>query len=181
MLATIYVNVTNYEVINELDTSIIGELGIESNFEKDLQGIDGYIKYQQDKYGYQIPDTKEEKIDAINGSNIYLTLDSNVQRFAENAVNDLDGYESEWSIVTVMEAKTGAILASATTPSYNPNSLPNEMSYQNPLVSYAYEPGSVMKIYTYMCAIETGLYDGNKEYNCQTNSRISSRPFTCTS
>ena len=63
-----------------------------------------------------------------------------------------------------MDAKTGAILASATTPSYNPNSLSSEMSYQNPLVSYVYEPGSVMKIYTYMCAIETGLYDGTKMY-----------------
>lgn len=164
LLATIYINVTDYDTINTMDSTIIGELGIESKFEKKLQGIDGYIKYQQDKYGYQIPDTKEERLDAINGNDIYLTIDSNIQRFAENAVNDLETYEADWSIVTVMDAKTGAILASATTPSYNPNSLSSEMSYQNPLVSYSYEPGSVMKIYTYMCALETGLYDGNKEY-----------------
>ncbi len=164
LLATVYINVTDYDIVNAIDDTIIGELGIESNFEKELQGIDGYIKYQQDKYGYQIPDTKEEKVEAINGNDIYLTIDSNIQRFAESAVNDLETYESEWSIVSVMDAKTGAILASATTPSYNPNSLPKEMSYQNPLVSYTYEPGSVMKTYTYMCAIETGLYDGEKEY-----------------
>ena len=164
-LATIFVNVTDYDNVEILGSTIIGELGIESNFEKELQGVDGYIKYQQDKYGYQIPDTKEEKLESIDGSDIYLTIDSNIQRFAENAVNDLEKYEADWSIVSVMDAKTGAILASATTPSYNPNSLSSDMSYQNPLVSYTYEPGSVMKIYTYMCAIETGLYDGDKTYN----------------
>ena len=148
-----------------MDTTIVGELGIESNYERELQGIDGYIKYQQDKYGYKIPDTPEEKIESQNGYDMYLTLDSNIQRFAENAVNNIvDEYNPEWSIVTVMNAKDGAILASATSPSYNPNSLPNNMSYQNPLVSYTYEPGSVMKIYTYMCALETGKYDGEKTY-----------------
>lgn len=164
LLATVYVNVTNYDNYETISNTIVGELGIESNFEKKLQGIDGYIKYQQDKYGYQIPDTKEEKLESQNGYDIFLTIDSNIQRFAENAVNDLEKYEADWSIVSVMNAKTGAILASATTPSYNPNSLSSNMSYQNPLVSYSYEPGSVMKIYTYMCAIETGLYDGNKNY-----------------
>ena len=164
LLATIYVSVTDYDNYNTLGSTIIGELGIESNFDKELQGTDGYIKYQQDKYGYQIPDTKEEKLEAINGYDVYLTLDSNIQRFAENAVNDLEKYEADWSIVSVMDAKTGSILASATTPSYNPNNLSSVMSYQNPLVSYSYEPGSVMKTYTYMCALETGLYDGEKTY-----------------
>ena len=165
VLANIVVNVTDYDAFKTMDTTIVGELGIESNYEDELQGIDGYIKYQQDKYGYQIPDTPEEKIESQDGYDIYLTLDSNIQRFAENTVNNIvDEYDPKWSIVSVMAAKSGAILASATSPSYNPNSLPDNMSYQNPLVSYTYEPGSVMKIYTYMCAIETGKYDGTKTY-----------------
>lgn len=164
-LATILVNVTDYDNYQTVDSTIVGELGIESNFDKKLQGVDGYIKYQQDKYGYKIPDTPEEKVESQNGYDIYLTIDSNIQRFAESSVNEIvDHYNPEWSIVSVMDAKSGAILASATSPSYNPNSLPDNMSYQNPLVSYTYEPGSVMKIYTYMCAIETGKYDGNKTY-----------------
>lgn len=164
-LATILVNVTDYDNYQTMDTTIVGELGIESKFEKKLEGVDGYIKYQQDKYGYKIPDTKEEKVEAQDGYDIYLTIDSNIQRFAESTVNDIvDKYNPEWSIVSVMDAKNGSILASATNPSYNPNSLPSDMSYQNPLVSYTYEPGSVMKIYTYMCAIETGNYDGTKTY-----------------
>jgi penicillin-binding protein 2B len=65
-------------------------------------------------------------------------------------------------IMLVMDAKTGEILGSSTSPSFDANNLPNEMSYQSPIISYAYEPGSVMKTYTYMCALETGLYDGEE-------------------
>ena len=164
-LANIVVNVTGYDVFKTMDTTIVGELGIEANYESELQGTDGYIIYQQDKYGYKIPDTPEEKVEARDGYDIYLTIDSNVQRFAENTIiNIKNNYNPKWAMVSVMDAKTGEILASATSPSYNPNSLPSDMSYQNPLVSYTYEPGSVMKIYTYMCAIETGKYDGTKKY-----------------
>lgn len=62
-----------------------------------------------------------------------------------------------------MDAKTGAILASSTTPSFNPNKL-NITNYENPLVSYAFEPGSTMKTYSYMCAIEKGTYEGTKTF-----------------
>lgn len=165
VLATIVVNVTEYDTYDSMDTTIIGELGIESKFDSDLQGKDGYTKYQQDKYGYKIPDTPEETKKSENGVDIYLTIDSNVQRFTEAATNDLvENYGPDWSIITVMDAKTGDILASSTSPSYNPNSLPDDMTYQNPLVSYTYEPGSVMKTYTFMCALETGKYDGSKTY-----------------
>ena len=54
-LANIVVNVTDYDVFNVMDNTIVGELGIESNYEEELVGVDGYTKYQQDKYGYKIP------------------------------------------------------------------------------------------------------------------------------
>ena len=63
-----------------------------------------------------------------------------------------------------MDAKTGEILASATSPNFDPNNLPADMSYQNPVISYEYEPGSTMKTYTYMCAMEKGVYDGEKTF-----------------
>ena len=131
-------------------TSIDGELGIEAKYNDLLKGTDGYLQYQQDRFGYKIPDTAETRIDAIDGSNIYLTIDSNIQRFAETEVKAIDEkYEPEWSIISVMDAKTGDILASASTPSFNPNTR-NITSYENLLVSNAFEPGSTMKIYTYM-------------------------------
>ena len=148
----------------KLVTSIDGELGIEAKFDDELKGTDGYLMYQQDRFGYKIPDTKEERIDALDGKDIYLTLDSSIQRFAETEVQYMQSeYEPQWTLITVMDTKTGDILASASTPSFNPN-LRNITSYENPLVSNAFEPGSTMKIYTYMCAIDKGTYNGEETF-----------------
>lgn len=155
-----------YEVdgVKKIEYSIVGELGIESNFEEMLTGTNGYLKYQRDRYGYKIPDTLEEKVEAHNGTDIYLTLDSNIQRFVETAVKDTEAnFDPEWMSLTVMNAKTGEILGSASTPSFDPN-LRNITNYENPLVSYLYEPGSTMKTFTYMCAIDSGKYNGNQVF-----------------
>jgi len=149
-------------------TSIDGELGIEAKFDDKLKGTDGYLKYEQDRFGYKIPDTAETRIEAQNGSDIYLTIDSSIQRFVETETQEIAAkYEPEWTIMAVMDAKTGDILASGGTPSFNPN-VRDLISYQNPLVSNAFEPGSTMKTYTYMCAIEKGVYNGNEAFNSGT-------------
>ena len=149
-------------------TTIDGELGIEAKYDSELKGTDGYYKYQQDRFGYKIPDTAETRIEAIDGSNIYLTIDSNIQRFVETEVQNIQNkYAPEWTIMAVMDAKTGDILASSGTPSFNPN-VRDLVSYQNPLVSNAFEPGSTMKIYTYMCAMEKGTYNGADTFRSGT-------------
>ena len=145
----------------KLVSTIEGELGIEAKYDNLLKGTDGYLQYQQDRLGYKIPDTSETRIDPINGSDIYLTIDSGIQRFAETEVKAIEEkYKPEWSIISIMDAKTGDILASSSTPSFNPNTR-DVKNYENLFVSNAFEPGSTMKIYTYMCAIEKGTYDGN--------------------
>ena len=154
------------KIDNEMKTEnvLVGELGIEVKYDEILKGINGYISYQQDRYGYKIPDTKEENIPAYDGSNIYLTLDANIQRILEAAVDETEKlYEPDWITINIMDAKTGDILGSASTPSYDPNIL-NITNYENPLTSFVYEPGSVMKIYTYMCALDKGTYKGNELY-----------------
>lgn len=146
------------------DGEIIGELGIESKYNEQLKGTDGSLKYQRNNYGYKIPDTPEERVEAVDGNDIYLTIDSGVQRFLEDAVKaSSEKYPSDWMLLSVMDAKTGKILGSATTPSYNPNIL-NITNYENPLITYTYEPGSTMKIYSYMCAIDKGTYNGEDKY-----------------
>ncbi|MBE6151724.1 MAG: penicillin-binding protein [Firmicutes bacterium] len=146
------------------DGTILGELGIESKYESILKGTDGSTQYQQDRYGYKIPDTPETTIEPIDGSDIYLTIDSGVQRFLESAMKENNKkYSPEWAVLTVMDAKTGKILGSSTTPSYDPNIL-NITNYENPLVTYAYEPGSTMKIYSYMCVMENSNYNGELTY-----------------
>ena len=145
------------------DGTIKGELGIESYFNSELIGTDGYTKYEQDAYGYKIADTPVIKVDAKDGLDIYLTIDSNIQMYLENALENLSSnYQYEWATVTIANAKTGAIVGSASTPSFNPNIL-NITSWNAPIVN-AYEPGSTMKIYSFMAAIEEGIYDGDEKY-----------------
>ena len=151
-------------VNDKLENIMQGELGIEVKYDDILKGTNGYISYQQDRYGYKIPDTPEENVPAINGSDIYLTIDANIQRILEAEADKIvESYDPEWLTVTIMDAKTGDILGSVSEPSFDPNIL-NITNYENPLTSFVYEPGSVMKIFTYMCAIEKGTYVGNQTY-----------------
>ena len=164
-LATGIINVSKNDVSVREDNITEGELGVESKFNDILKGINGSLTYQRDPSGYKIPDTPEERIESVDGKDIYLTIDSGIQRFLESAIKkEVKDWNPEWIIMAAMDAKTGEILGSATSPTFNPNNLSSSMSYQNPLVSYQYEPGSVMKIYTYLCAADTGKYDGNKKY-----------------
>ena len=151
-------------VNGKLENIMQGELGIEVKYDDILKGTNGYISYQQDRYGYKIPDTPEENVPAIDGSDIYLTIDANIQRILEAEADKIvESYDPEWLTVTIMDAKTGDILGSVSEPSFDPNIL-NITNYENPLTSFVYEPGSVMKIFTYMCAIEKGTYVGNQTY-----------------
>ena len=142
-------------------TDIVGELGLESKYNKMLTGTNGYLSYQRDRYGYKIPDTKEFREEAINGNNIYLTIDSNIQRFTESAIKDVEkNFSPQWGVLTVLNAKTGELLAASSIPSFDPN-IKNISNYQSPYVTFTYEPGSVMKIFSYLCSIDSGKYDGN--------------------
>lgn len=147
------------------DGSIVGELGLEEYFNRELSGKDGKITYQSDAYGYRLPNVPAMTEEAISGSDIHLTIDSSIQLICENGMKELDdNFDFDWALMTIVDAKTGAILASTTSPSFNPNNLNTLESYLNPLVSYTYEPGSTMKIFSWASAIEEGVYDGEDTY-----------------
>ncbi len=159
-----YENIVSEDGVDKLQYNLVGEMGVEARYNDELSGKDGSLTYQRDLSGYRIPDTPEILNPAIDGNDIYLTIDSNIQRFVEAAVKDvINNYNPEWMTLTVMDAKTGEILGTSTAPSFDPN-IRDITNYENPLISTTYEPGSTMKIYTYMCAMETGLYDGDKLY-----------------
>lgn len=148
------------------DGDIVGELGIESYYDKELSGTDGLTTYQTDAYGYTLPSADVITTESTDGNNIYLTIDSNIQLFAETLTNNLASeYEMDWMIFSVMDAKTGAIVASSTYPNFDPNDLNTLTSYMNPLVSYEYEPGSTMKIFSWATSIEEGKYNGNDTFD----------------
>ena len=142
----------------------VGQLGVEEYFNEDLTGTSGYIRYEKDRNGYKIANGREYVKEADDGDDVYLTIDSNIQLFTENAVKKmLEDSEAEWGMMVVADAKTGAILSYATSPSFDPNKK-NITSYVDLLTGNAYEPGSTMKIFSHLCAIDKGNYDGNSTY-----------------
>lgn len=148
------------------DGKISGELGIEGYYDDILSGTNGYTKYlKYTSSNYKIPNTNEDTKKAKDGSDIYLTIDSSIQLIAEKAVSGMkEKFNTDWAVFTVMDAKTGAIVASATNPNFNPNDTNTIKEYMNPLLSYQYEPGSVMKVFSFASSMEEGKYDGEETF-----------------
>ena len=149
---------------NESTGESYGEMGTELYFNDELTGENGYIEYQRDTQGYQITNAPAVEKKQVSGNDIYLTIDDNVQMYAQQAANTLALAKPEWAIVGVMDAKTGAILGVGTTPNFNNNTLEIK-SYYDPFVSYTYEPGSTMKIFSFLAAMENGKYNGSATYS----------------
>ena len=148
--------------------TIQGEMGIEKEFDSVLRGQDGSITYQKDLQGYRIADTPVIQEDAVQGKDVYLTINSNIQFFVEQAINNSHkNYGWEWFTVTIMDAKTGAILATSSDPGFDPN-VRNISNYLDIFCQTPYEPGSTMKTFTYMAAMENGVYDGTETYRSGT-------------
>lgn len=151
------------------DGNIVGQMGIEAYFDDELQGVDGYTIYQKDAYGYTMPNTTTVTEEPVQGKDIYLTIDSKIQLFVENGIQEISKDNNmDWLTFSVMDAKTGAIVASASNPNFNLNTLADIKSYLNPLTTYTYEPGSTMKIFSFLAAMENNVYDGSKKYKSGT-------------
>ncbi len=153
---------------NEI-TTLVGEMGIEKSYDEILRGTNGYTFYQRDRNGYKIADTKEITVEAIDGQDVYLSIDANVQLFLEQALKNAQQkkYKWEWYTILIANAKTGAILGSASNPSFDPNKR-NMTNYLDYNVAYPFEPGSTMKTFTYMATMENSKYDGNDRYKSGT-------------
>ncbi len=150
--------------VTEKDKVMSGEMGIEKYYNKELNGINGSYEYQKDLYGYKMPNTPEIIKPSKDGVDIHLTIENNIQYFVETISKaSYEENKPEWLITAVMDAKTGAILGTTSYPSFDPN-IKNITNYMNPLVSYAFEPGSTMKIFSYMSVMEKGNYNGTETF-----------------
>lgn len=143
-----------------------GKLGIESYLNEELSGQDGYHSYQQDKNGYVLPGMFEETKQAIQGYDVYLTIDMSIQEALNTALSETMLYKNAsraWG--SVVEINTGKIVAWGQTPSYDPNNITSDSTQVNYGAQLAYEPGSVMKPVIYSAAIELGVYNGKALFN----------------
>lgn len=145
---------------------LIGKLGIEAYLNDELSGTDGYRSYQQDKNGYVLPGMFDETVEAIDGYDVYLTLDVPIQEALNTCLQTTMEYKNAsraWG--AVVEVNTGKILAWGQTPSFNPNSPKSDDVQVNYGSQLAYEPGSVMKAVIYSSAMDLGVYNGTTLFN----------------
>ena len=134
----------------------IGATGIESSLNSIITGTDGKYSYARG-YGAEIPGSQREIVAAKAGTNIRLTINRDVQWVASKAIADaVKSANAVSGTVIVMDPKTGAIVAHATAPTFNPNntkSVPLALM-RNPSVQDVYEPGSTGKVMTMAAALE---------------------------
>ena len=142
-----------------------GQMGLELYLNSYLSGTNGTRTYQTDKDGYRLPGMKDEVVSAVNGDDVYLTLDTSIQQTLEQSMSMTQsqfGADNVWG--GVMEIKTGKILAWGQSNSFDPNV--REISdYTNTGTQIPYEPGSTLKTFTWAAAINEGKYNGSELTN----------------
>ncbi|WP_405127420.1 penicillin-binding protein [Salicibibacter halophilus] len=144
-------------------------MGLEAALDEELEGGGGSMSYQVARNGVPLPGSDEEITDAYDGSDVGLTLDSNIQLALEQAMTSVDDeYNPERMNAIVANAKTGEILAMSNRPDFNPNNYEDITNHTNFTVSDHYEPGSTFKMFTMAAAIESGEYDGDEEFESGT-------------
>lgn len=137
-----------------------GHYGVEEYYNSQLAGEAGWIDAERDAYGNPLALEQPETQPAVDGSDLVLTIDSGVQYLVERGLLDaIKEYKADSGYAIVQDPNTGAILAMANSPSFNPNKFNTETNYENfknPAVTDVREPGSTMKILTYSSAIDAG-------------------------
>jgi cell division protein FtsI (penicillin-binding protein 3) len=134
----------------------VGASGIESGMNSLITGKEGRYSYARGN-GAEIPGSQQELVAAKAGTNIRLTIDRDVQWVAAEAISKaVKQYGASSGTVIVMDPKTGAIVAHATAPTFNPNNTKNVALslMRNPSVQDVYEPGSTGKVMTMAAALE---------------------------
>ncbi|KRN94012.1 penicillin-binding transpeptidase domain-containing protein [Pediococcus stilesii] len=150
-------------------TQLSGVMGLEKMNNKKLSGTDGEQSLQKDKFGYQLPGSQVER-PARDGSTIYTTIDQRLQTIMENVVGKVQSdTHSESMSATIMNAKTGAILATTQRPTFNSSTKKGlSKAWNNALVQDTFEPGSTMKVFTTAAAIDSGNFNANDTYESGT-------------
>lgn len=157
-------------VLGYIDLYDNPKMGLELQLDEYLRGEKGEMAVMTDGAGYQLPDGEHKYKPAEDGSNVYLTIDRQIQDYVEQA---LDFAEKEFNpkglMVVVSDPQTGEILAMGNRPQFNPNTYYKGITnFTNHAVTSMFEPGSTFKIITLAAAIEEGMFNPNEDYQSGT-------------
>ena len=179
--------------------------GIEAKYEEELKGEKGAIKRHTDAKGGEIGEEGENYVPAVDGNDLVLTIDLNIQSIVEKYLEEacIDNKCTDGGNVIVMNPQNGDILAMATYPSYNLNEpyepYTEELKqnwdnmeqsekttmlqavWRNKAIADTYEPGSVFKIITASAALEEGITDTDNEgeFTCTGGIEVAGVRIKC--
>lgn len=150
--------------------SLVGKTGLESSMNDILSGRDGTITYEKDKNGNTLLGTGKIVKKAVDGKDVYTTISEPIQTFLEA---QMDVFQKETkgvlSSATLVNAKTGEILATSQRPSYNADTLEGlnnkDYNWKSALYQNNFEPGSTMKVMTLASSIDDGVFEPNDVYS----------------
>ena len=158
------------QVLGFVNSDGVGQYGIEQYYNDELTGTPGVLQTITDVH--QIPLTigaKDISIPAEDGENLVLSIDRNVQSKAEEILAEgLKNAQATTGSIVVMDPQTGRVIAMANLPSYDPANYGDVESaevYQNNVISNAYEPGSVMKLFTVGMGLDAGVITAESTFH----------------
>ncbi len=175
-----------------------GIIGIEVEYEDYLKGVDGEIQTLTDARGVELDHVVEGRKEAIPGKNIMLSLDVNIQKYAEQAAQKvLEEKNANYVSIIVMNPQNGEIYAMVSIPEFNLNS-PYTLNYEtdekkgteeyqnllnkmwrNPCINDTYEPGSTFKIITATAGLEEGVVTLDSTFSCPGYRMVEDRRIKC--
>ena len=161
----------------------IGQFGIEKKWEQYLRGKSGKQQVEVDALGRRIKVLDQEK--DVPGHNVFLTMDGELQKISYQSLKGKEG------AIVVMEAKSGAILALVSTPSFDPNAFARGISAKewnkllqdrarplhNKTIQGVYPPGSIFKIVLAIAALEEGVVTSRTPHFCPGFLTVGKRVF----
>ncbi|GAA0121368.1 MULTISPECIES: stage V sporulation protein D [Clostridium] len=165
-----------------------GLTGIELYYNKYLAGMPGIKISETDRKSEDLPYNVSEYSKPVDGRDVVLTIDQNIQLFAEKAAEKaLADNGAKGVSIMVMNPNNGEILATVNKPDYNLNNpWPEELSdsetealWRNKSISDAFEPGSIFKVVTATAALETGIVKEGENFYCSGFSVVDGRAIHC--
>lgn len=175
-----------------------GIIGLEVVYENYLKGINGRILTTTDAAGVEVENTFEDRVEPIAGNDLHISLDVNIQQYAEQAAYEtLEKKGARRVSVIVMNPQNGEILAMVNVPEFNLNEpftlnaeapagisarekqeLLNQM-WRNPSINDTYEPGSTFKIITAAAGLEAGVVRLEDSFSCPGFRIVEDRKIRC--
>ncbi|MEK3935193.1 penicillin-binding protein [Sporosarcina sp. FSL W7-1349] len=166
VFASYLVGFATREEDKDKNVMTVGKMGLEKTYNDELNGTDGKVNFESDRWGFILPNSKKMITPAQHGHQIELTLDKTIQNFVEDALNRVEKeYSPKKMMVIVANPKTGEILAMSQRPSFHPGTREGlTENWLNEAIEQTIEPGSTTKMFTLAAAIEEKKWDPGAYY-----------------